>query len=90
MSRVRRVEDRTELDESVDEFITRGYRVKSEGETSALLKERDWGDSGTHLILAVLTGWWTFGLSNALYAIYKYATAEEVVIKLEEEPNDGQ
>lgn len=90
MSRVRRVEDRRELERVVDEFITRGYTVKSDGETSVRLKEQDWGDGGTHLLLAVLTGWWTFGLSNALYAIYKRVTADEVLVKVHGEPDDGQ
>lgn len=84
MSRVRRVENRRELERSIDEFITRGYTLKSEGRTTARLKERDFGDAETHLILAILTGWWTVGLSNAVYAIYKYVTAEEVTIKVGE------
>lgn len=88
MSRVRRVADRRELEQSVDDYITRGYRIVSDGETSTRLKETDWGDSGTHLILAALTGWWTFGLANALYAIYSYATAEEVVVTLDDAPED--
>lgn len=85
MSRVRWVENRRELERSVDEFITRGYTVKSGGETSIRLKERTWGDAETHLILAVSTGWWTLGLSNVLYAIYKYVTADEIVIKVDDE-----
>lgn len=84
MSRVRRVTDRREMERSVDEFITRGYRIVAEGDASTRLKERDWGDAGTHLIIAMLTGWWTFGLANALYALYRYTTAEEVVVKIEE------
>lgn len=88
MSRVRRVESRREMEKAIDEFLTRGYEIKSEGETSTRLKERDWGDADVHLIIAALSGWWTFGLSNALYAIYKHVTAEEVVIKLSDEPDD--
>jgi len=84
MSRVRRVSDRKELERSVDEFITRGYRIKSEGETSTRLKQKDWGDAAMHLIIAVLTVWWTFGLANVLYAIYKRVNAEEVVIRIDE------
>lgn len=70
---------------SVDEFVTRGYKIQSEGENSTRLKERDWGDAEVHLLVAALSGWWTFGFSNAVYAIYKYATAEEIVIKIEDE-----
>lgn len=86
MTRIRRVADTRELEESVDEFVMRGYTIKSDGETSTRLKERDFGDAGVHLIIVALTAWWTFGLSNALYAIYSYVTAEEVVIKLD--PDD--
>lgn len=89
MSRVRRVADRKEMERAVDEFITRGYKLQSEGERSSRLKEKDWGDGGTHLILALLTVWWTLGLANALYAIYSYVTAEEVVIKIDGEDDDA-
>lgn len=88
MSRVRRVNSRKSKEKAIDEFITRGYRIKSGGETSTRLKERDWGDAGTHLLLAIVTGWWTFGFFNSLYAIYSYATAEEVVIKLDKDLDD--
>lgn len=88
MSRVRRVEDRQEMERSIDEFITRGYKVKSDGATSTRLKKREWGDAGIHLIIAVLSGWWTFGLSNALYAIFRYVNADEVIIKVDAEQGD--
>jgi hypothetical protein len=85
MSRVRRVDDQKELERSVDEFMIRGYQIKSEGETSTRMKKKDWGDPGVHLIIAVLTIWWTFGLANVLYAIYKGVNAEEVIIRIEDE-----
>lgn len=90
MSRVRRVADQREMEHSIDEFITRGYKIKSEGESSTRLKKRDLGDAITHVILIALTGWWTFGLSNALYAAYRYANAEEVIIKIDESAGDDQ
>ena len=90
MSRVRRVADRRELERAVDEFVTRGYKVESDGETSIRLKERDWGDAGTHLVLALLTGWWTLGLSNALYAIYARVTAEEVIVRIDPKVDDAE
>lgn len=89
MNRVRRVENQQELERLIDDFITRGYVLKSQGETGAWVKEKDWGDSGIHLFLLALTAWWTFGLSNALYAIYKRATAEEVHIRIINEPNES-
>jgi hypothetical protein len=82
MSRIRRVETRKDLERSVDEFITRGYKLQSQGDASARLQEKDWGDSGVHIIIALLTVWWTLGLGNALYAVYKRATAEEIIIRV--------
>lgn len=85
MTRIRRVADRQALEQSIDEFITRGYRLRSQDESSARLKETDWGDAATHLIVAVLTVWWTFGLANAIYAFYAYVNADEVLIRIENE-----
>ena len=79
MARVRRVADRKEREKLADEYITRGYRVTDDAEGTTRLKERDWGDPEAHLLLVVLTGWWSFGLLNAIYAGYRYVTAEEVV-----------
>lgn len=91
MSRVKRVPDRRAMERATDEYITKGYRLTSEGETSTRLKERDWGDSGIHLLIALLTVWWSLGFFNALYAIYSYVTAEEVLITVEDgqEPADS-
>lgn len=89
MSRVKRVADRRAMERTTDEYITRGYRLMSEGGTSTRLKERDWGDSGMHVFIALFTGWWTLGFFNALYAVYSYATAEEILITIEDEQEPG-
>lgn len=85
MSRISRVENRKEMEGEVDEYRTRGYKIQEQGTSSARVKQRDWGRSETHLIIALFTIWWTFGLANALYAIFKRVTAEEVIIKVEPE-----
>lgn len=72
--------DQQEFERSIDEFITRGYYLKSRGENSANLKKKDWGDGSTHFIIFLLTIWWTFGFANAIFAVYKRLTAEEVTI----------
>lgn len=84
MSRKRRVASKKALDVKIDELVVRGYSIKSRGESSARLKATGWGDSATHLLLAALTLWWTLGLANALYAVYARATAEEIVIIIDE------
>lgn len=85
MARIRRVDSQKEMEKVIDDFITQGYKIKNQGERSALMKKKNWGSGGMHIVVAVLTIWWTLGLGNVAYAIYKYMTAEEVQIKIEED-----
>lgn len=84
MARIRRVDDRKEMERLIDEFITQGYKVKSQGELSAMVKKKDFGSGGMHLIVFIFLGWWTLLIANAVYAAYKYFTADEVQIKIED------
>lgn len=81
--RIRRVNNQRELETLVDEFITMGYRVVEEGETSTKLKKKEYGGGLAHLIIFLVIGWWTFFLANIAYAIFKYYTGEEVLVKVE-------
>ena len=83
MARIRRVDDKREMEQVTDDFITQGYKVKSSGERSTMMKEKDFGSGGMHLLVLVFLGWWTLGIANALYAAYKYFTAAEVQIKVQ-------
>lgn len=85
MTRTRRVDNHKELDRKVDEYVLRGYKIVVETEESTKLKEKDWGDSSTHFIIAILTIWWTLGFANFIYAIYSRVTADEVIIKIHNE-----
>jgi hypothetical protein len=85
MARIRRVDTQREMEKVIDDFITQGYKVKSQGERSTLMKEKDWGSGGGHIAVAVLTIWWTLGIGNLAYALYKYFTAAEVQIKVEDD-----
>lgn len=84
MARIRRVDGQKEMEKVIDDFITQGYKIKNQGERSTLMKKKTWGSGGMHIVVAVLTLWWTLGIGNAVYAIYKYLTAEEVQIKIDD------
>lgn len=83
MARIRRVNDQIEMEQVTEDFLTRGYKVKNEGQNSTLVKKLTWGSGSGHLVVAALTVWWTIGLGNVAYAIYKNLTAEEVQIKVD-------
>lgn len=84
MTRIRRVDDEREMERVTEDFLTRGYKTKSQGGNSTLVKKSTWGSGTGHLVVAALTIWWTLGIGNVAYAIYKNLTAEEVQIKIDE------
>lgn len=90
MRRVKRVQSRKELERTIDEFVTRGYDLQSKEDGCALLRDRDWGEPEVHLLIAGITIWWTFGLANALYAIYRQVNADEIIIRVESDSGKGE
>lgn len=79
--RVRTFESKREADNFVDDKITEGYKIMSAGENSVKLKKVEYGSFAAHILIALLTAWWTFFLVNVAYAVYKYVTGEEVIVK---------
>lgn len=84
MARIRRVDDTKEMEQVIDDFITQGYKVKSRGERSSMMKKKDFGSGGMHVLIGIFLGWWTLGVANAVFAAYKYFTADEVQIKVDD------
>ena len=60
------------LQREIDDAIADGWQIESETPERVVLVRRNYGSLGVHLILAVLTGWWSFGVINLVYGGYKY------------------
>lgn len=56
----------------IEDAIATGWRIESEGPGRVVLVKREFGSVGAHLLIALLTIWWTMGLGNVLYGAYKY------------------
>jgi len=83
--RIREAETKREYQKVIDDFDTLGYRIVAGQQTdSTKMKKTDYGGIGAHILIAVLTAWWTFFLGNIAYLLFKYFTAEEVLIRLVE------
>lgn len=65
----KRTED---LQREIDDAIVEGWRIESETPERVVLVKRNYGDLGIHVLLAVLTAWWSFGLINIAYGAFKY------------------
>lgn len=86
ISRIRNVDTQRELERTIDDFVTRGWEVIEEGQNSRVLREKNWGSAGAHIIIGILIGWWTLGVANVAYAlIVRYGTAEKILIQLRDE-----
>ena len=80
-NRIRRCSDEKEYERLIDDFITTGYEVKSRGEENALLVKK--GKHDKHLLVFLLTFWFTLGIGNLIYALIPAKVEDEVLIKLE-------
>ena len=83
--RIRDTLTKKEYDQLVDDFMTQGYDIKSEGETNTLLKKRSYGSAAgwiVSIILALILSWTFIGLFiPVVYAIYAHYTAPEVLVR---------
>lgn len=82
--RIRRVASEKELEQVVDDFITQGYKVVSRGELSTnLIKKKKASGSG-HVIVFLLTFWFTLGVGNVIYHLAR-PTEDDVLVRLQKE-----
>ena len=56
----------------IDEALQAGWKIENESTERIVLVKRNYGSLGVHVIIAVLTAWWSLGIVNAVYAAYKY------------------
>lgn len=60
------------LQRKIDDARVEGWSVQSQSSDRAVLVKRSYGSAAAHLLVALLTIWWTLGLGNVLYAAYVY------------------
>lgn len=70
---------------AVEDAQVEGWKLQSKGDRVAVLqKPGGYGSLMGHLIVAVLTIWWTLGLGNLAYAAYSYYSGrKELQIKVD-------
>jgi len=78
MTRQRTVKSRKELEDMVDEYVEKGYKVKRSNPEEAIVKERTVGSWVIHIILLIFT----IGFGNVIYLLYSWITADTVEINL--------
>jgi hypothetical protein len=62
-----------------------GWELEHDFGDHVVMVDRTFGGRNEHLVIAALTIWWTMGLGNALYGLYRYVgDAERMVLRAEE------
>ena len=79
---VRHAQDFREAEAMLDAYVKQGYSVQSSSENTTLLMKSTWGTRFGHLLVALLTIWWTFGIGNGVYALAVHKS-DAVMIKLD-------
>ncbi|WP_276253827.1 zinc ribbon domain-containing protein [Halomontanus rarus] len=67
----------THLQRQIDDLVAQGWRIEDEDTDRVVMVNREFGSLGSHLVVAVLTIWWTMGLGNLAWGAYKYTTESD-------------
>jgi len=66
--------------------VETGWRIEEETQDRVTLVQREFGDPGIHLLIAILTIWWAMGVPNLLYAAYRYFTSSQRTVIWKDRP----
>ncbi|WP_265112448.1 zinc ribbon domain-containing protein [Halosolutus halophilus] len=64
--------DRTALERRIARAVQRGWELEHDFGDRAVVVRRSFGSVTDHLLVALVTVWWTGGIGNALYGAYRY------------------
>ena len=54
----------------IDDEKVEGWNVLKDGDERVVMSKPNYGRAVPHIVLLILTGWWTFGLVNLAYLLY--------------------
>ncbi|MFC7057656.1 hypothetical protein [Halovenus salina] len=78
-------EGERQFKQAIDDKKVEGWDVKSRQGDRVVLVKRGFGSLGSHVLVALLTAWWTVFIGNVVYAAYKYfIDTDKMVIRKSE------
>ncbi|WP_246999511.1 zinc ribbon domain-containing protein [Halosolutus gelatinilyticus] len=61
------------LQREIDTLVAQGWAIEDEAPDRVVMVDREFGSVASHIVVAMLTIWWTMGLGNVLWGAYNYA-----------------
>lgn len=81
---------RPALERRVTAAMADGWELEHDFGDHAVMVRRTVGGVNDHLVVAALTIWWTMGLGNALYGLYRYVgDAERMVLRADQASDEA-
>ncbi|WP_255194204.1 zinc ribbon domain-containing protein [Natronobeatus ordinarius] len=65
------------LQREIDDLVAQGWRIEDERPDRVVMVNREIGSLASHVLVALLTIWWTFGLGNVLWGAYNYVNRSQ-------------
>ncbi|WP_440765449.1 zinc ribbon domain-containing protein [Natronorubrum sp. DTA7] len=64
----------TRLQRQIDDLVAQGWKIEDEDRDRVVMVDREFGSVGSHILVAILTIWWTMGIGNVLWGAYNYVS----------------
>lgn len=75
----------------IEDEETEGWSVGEDGDEKVVMYKAGYGTLGGHVLVGLLTIWWTFGIGNVIYAAYKHwGDRDKKVVRDEHDGPDHQ
>lgn len=65
------------LQREIDDLVAQGWKIEDEGPERVVMIDREFGSVASHVLVAILTIWWTMGLGNVVWGAYNYVSRSE-------------
>ena len=62
------------LQQEIDDMVARGWTIEDEDRDRVVMIDREFGSLASHVLVAILTVWWTMGLGNVVWGAYNYVS----------------
>ena len=58
----------------IDDLVAQGWRIEEETPDRVVMVDREFGSVGSHIVVALLTFWFSLGVGNVVWAAYNYVS----------------
>lgn len=62
------------LQREIDDLVAQGWQIEDETPDRVVMVDREVGSVGSHVLVALLTFWFSLGIGNVVWAAYNYVS----------------